>query len=555
MSGADEAHTAETSPVWRRAAKTIALCAWVAATVAAMGMTLDVMLAKAGDAPQPWLVAALVTVGLACDFWVGAGPVLIVSARRWGFKVLGWVGVAALALALTITFTNKIDFWGARADARQDTAARVAVARDVDVLAADRALLSANPTTRPAAVVRAELEGLNAQIAPLEAQGARYRSLLVDLRAQRRALAAELATAQAVEAARVRVVEAVSASPDDAHATTRVATEHLARDRWLSDAATGLAAWAPAAFGWLRGVTPGLVEQWMNGLFAVFHELLCLTALSLATLGQPAAAVVREALLRAQRATAKQRADLEVRRELAKLEQALAADALAAELDAVRERDRQELARERDALEAAKARSALRREAALLRAQDAAAAAADPDQVDLFASPAVAPAPPASDSPAPQSAPAPDYVADPVGLAPEGPQARRGGLLSWLFGARDETWRRFSVERPGRRWWERKPEPDEPARHSGRALPGWGWDERRGPAAKSTAAERRGFREDSVAEQRARLERELADLEAYRATLRKSSDSLRFGEGAGGQDNLHEDDVVVKGALSGPDNR
>lgn len=310
--------SAESSPTARRVAKFAILVAWVAATLAAMAMTLDVVVAKAGDAPEPWLLWGLVAVGLGLDLWVGAGPLAVLAAVKWRLRSFAALGILALVLAIFLTFTNKIEFWGSRADARQDTAQRLELVRGVDTLSADRALVAGAGPLRPLPALEAELAGRQQELAALVERGVRPR-LQTELRAQVTQLEAEAATVRAVEAARARLQVAAGLSPDSVAATSRVARETSARDRWLADALT-------AVFRPPQPVDPHQVEAWMNGLWSFFHELFCLVGLTLATLGRPVWAIQAEAAAVAEARSAKRRAKLLLKRELDRLEAEFVAD-------------------------------------------------------------------------------------------------------------------------------------------------------------------------------------------------------------------------------------
>lgn len=477
----DRAESAEASPWFRKAAKVVAVAAWIFATLAAMAMTFDVMVAKAGPAPEPWLLVALVTIGLACDFWVGVGPVLILSAWRWGVKLFAWVAGAGLLLALTITFTNKVDFWGSRADSRQAVAERVEIAAGVDTSARDRALVDANQTVRPLSVVQAELAGVETEIATLRERGFRLRLAQAEQRLT--ALRAEAALVSEVESARARLTAAASVAAQPDLATPP--QEHLARDRWIAGVLTGLAARYPAAFGGWASVTPGLVEAWMNGLFAVFHELLCLTALMLGTLGQPAWAIRREALAKAAKLAAKDRAALEIELEVSRIKGRV-------ELEALRQ---EALLR--------KERVAIERDLAAALAEGAAAPSVGGDgPPDLVAQP-LRPEPPLEPSFGPDFTP------------------RRPSFLDRLFGARGEGWRYFARDEI------RRPSPppsnpdDEAPRWTGKALPGFGWGA--GQAERPTRVRERVAQDAAddqwLAARRDQIRREIEALEAEKRQL------------------------------------
>jgi len=286
-------------PAWVSGlARAAVLVAWVCATVAAGFMTVTYQLGKY-DAAQDslWVAFALLSVGLACDLWVGAAPILLPKALP-SRPVVFVVALASFLLAVQLTAGNKVGFWGQRADARIEQARTEQAQAQAEVAALTRArdaeILVGPPPARSAEALAALVAGLEAEIAGMEAEPERWRTRLFERRAALTEARVQLADARAYEAA-----EARASGREVARDAARLADEDLfdPRDRWIAEA---LNAWgaelsrearsrsaAPGGFAaWLASATPETVETWMHGLQALFHELFCFVGLVLVGLGR-----------------------------------------------------------------------------------------------------------------------------------------------------------------------------------------------------------------------------------------------------------------------------
>lgn len=279
-------------PGWVSAvARAAVLVAWVCATVSAGFMTVTYQLGKYdANRDSAWVAFALLSVGLACDLWVGAAPILLPKALPHR-PVIFVVALASFLLAVQLTAGNKVGFWGQRADgrielARAHQAAAAARAASLE-RASDAALLAGPAPARAAEVVEAEISGLEAEIAGMERDPDRWRTKLFERRQALTAARVEAASARAFEAAAARASGAATAAPapDDAELFDP-------RDRWIARALHGwgaeLAQTAnpPKIATWLQAATPASVETWMHGLQALFHELFCFVGLVLVGLGR-----------------------------------------------------------------------------------------------------------------------------------------------------------------------------------------------------------------------------------------------------------------------------
>lgn len=279
--------TAEAMPAVRKAAKGLGLAAFLILWISAMAMTLAVMLDRTHG--EPWYVAlGLVALGIGADFWVGAGPVILRSAKRWGIGAWSWIGLVSLIMALVFSYTNKVGYWVERSQARE---VRV-VSSTIDPLTDERALVAQYPDARVPEAVRAEISGVQGL---LEAKNAEIASMPPEWKLrERRALREKgeiqvrLATLESEAIIAERVAEArrkIAAQRESAvlaPITERQKIDPLAQ--WIIDLG--------AAFG--VTITPSDALVWLHALYALFHEVGQLVFLGLATLRVPQSEAEKE---------------------------------------------------------------------------------------------------------------------------------------------------------------------------------------------------------------------------------------------------------------------
>lgn len=279
-------------------ARAAVLVAWICATVAAGFMTSTYQLGKYDpNQDSLWVAFALLSVGLACDLWVGAAPILLPKALP-ARPVVFVLALVSFVLAMQLTAGNKVGFWGQRADARIDAARAEQAEAQAEAAALTRArdaeILAGPAPARSAEVLAALITGLEDEIAGMAREPERWRTRLFERRGQLTEVRVELAQASAFEAA-----EARASGRQAAQSQAALAEEDLfdPRDRWIAEAlnAWGLelvrGAGARGAPGggfaaWLASATPETVETWMHGLQALFHELFCFVGLVLVGLGR-----------------------------------------------------------------------------------------------------------------------------------------------------------------------------------------------------------------------------------------------------------------------------
>lgn len=214
----NEPQHAESMPVVRKVAKGVAGVSVAALWIAALWMSYAVMAGRAEGEPV-FVAVGLVALAVACDLWVGAGPVVLRSAKDWGIGAWRWVGWGSLVAALAFTYFNKVSFWQAREHGRAESA----IVRSVDTLAIERGVVEQNPGARLPAQVQGELSGAVAQRATLAAdlddlpvtwvsRRQRVRTELAALDQRIGDLRAELAVAEAVAQAKAVIAAGAQAS-------------------------------------------------------------------------------------------------------------------------------------------------------------------------------------------------------------------------------------------------------------------------------------------------------------------------------------------------------
>lgn len=255
----NEPQHAESMPLVRKIAKGVAGASVIALWIAALWMSYAVMAGRAEGEPV-FVAVGLVALALACDLWVGAGPVVLRSAKDWGIGAWRWVGWGSLVAALAFTYFNKVSFWQAREQGRAESA----IVRSVDTLAIERGVVEQNPGARLPAQVQGELSGAVSQ---------------------RETLAADLNDLPATWVSRRQRVRAELAALDQRIGDLRA---ELAVAEAVAQAKAVIAAGAQASA--LRELAPQPAREplWVHMLIGAVHEALQLVMLIFATLRIPA---------------------------------------------------------------------------------------------------------------------------------------------------------------------------------------------------------------------------------------------------------------------------